>query len=77
VRARIAEAYLLQDDLDKASSALGRPPDVSKEPLPDARLSTLWRLHGRLGLRAHRTIARLSRSTARALKYASLRTTRG
>ena len=29
-----------QDDLTQAAAALGRPPDVSKEPLPDARLST-------------------------------------
>ena len=41
VRARIAEAYLLQDDLTQAAAALGRPPDVSKESLPDSRLSTL------------------------------------
>ena len=48
VRARLAEAHLLLDDLTQAAAALGRPPDVTKEPLPDARLSTLWRLHGRL-----------------------------
>src|SRR5215207_7570481 len=31
VRARLAEAHLLQDDLTQAAAALGRPPDVSKE----------------------------------------------
>jgi len=71
VRARIAEAYLLQDDLDKASSALGRPPDVSKEPLPDARLSTLWRLHGRLAFERSEQSRAIALHT-RALKYAEL-----
>src|SRR5436190_12908185 len=71
VRARIAEAYLLQDDLDKASSALGRPPDASKESLPDARLSTLWRLHGRLAFERTEQSRAIALHT-RALKYAEL-----
>src|SRR5258708_1358719 len=48
VRSMLAEAALLQDDLDQAASALGRPPDTFRETVPSRRLSTLWRLHGRL-----------------------------
>jgi DNA-binding NtrC family response regulator/tetratricopeptide (TPR) repeat protein len=48
VRAALAEAWLLQDDLDQAASALGRPPDTFRETVSSGRLSTLWRLHGRL-----------------------------
>src|SRR5262245_48485608 len=48
VRAMLAEAALLQDDLDQAASALGRPPDTFRDTIPPRRLSTLWRLHGRL-----------------------------
>jgi hydrogenase-4 transcriptional activator len=70
VRARIAEAYLLQDDLTQAAAALGRPPDASKESLPDARLSTLWRLHGRVAHGRYESGA-IALHT-RALKYAEL-----
>jgi DNA-binding NtrC family response regulator/tetratricopeptide (TPR) repeat protein len=71
VRAALAEAWLLQDDLTQASSALGRPPDVLREKIADAQLSTLWRLHGRI------TFARGEQSRAialhsRALKHAEL-----
>ena len=48
VRAALAEAWLLQDDLDEATSALGRPPDTFRDTVSAGRLSTLWRLHGRL-----------------------------
>ena len=48
VRSMLAEAALLQDDLDQAASALGRPPDTFRDTVPPRRLSTLWRLHGRL-----------------------------
>ena len=48
VRAMIAEAALLEDDLDQAASALGRPPDTFRDTVPPGRLTTLWRLHGRL-----------------------------
>ena len=48
VRSMLAEAALLQDDLDQAASALGRPPDTFRDTIPPRRLSTLWRLHGRL-----------------------------
>jgi len=71
VRARMAEAYLLQDDLTQAAAALGRPPDVSKEPLPEARLSTLWRLHGRLAFERSEQERAIALQT-RALKFAEL-----
>jgi DNA-binding NtrC family response regulator/tetratricopeptide (TPR) repeat protein len=48
VRAALAEAWLLQDDLDQAAAALGRPPDTFRDTVAPSRLSTLWRLHGRL-----------------------------
>jgi DNA-binding NtrC family response regulator/tetratricopeptide (TPR) repeat protein len=71
IRIALAEAWLLQDDLVQAASALGRPPDALRDPVSDARLSTLWRLHGRL------TFARGEQSRAialhvRALKQAEL-----
>jgi DNA-binding NtrC family response regulator/tetratricopeptide (TPR) repeat protein len=44
----LAEAALLQDDLDQAAAALGRPPDTFRDTVPPRRLSALWRLHGRL-----------------------------
>ena len=48
VRSMLAEAALLQDDLDQAGAALGRPPDTFRDTVPPRRLSALWRLHGRL-----------------------------
>ena len=71
VRTALAEAWLLQDDLTQAASALGRTPDSMREPVADARLSMLWRLHGRI------TFARSEQSRAialhaRALKHAEL-----
>src|SRR5688500_781897 len=71
VRAALAEAWLLQDDLVQAAAALGRPPDALRERISDAQLSTLWRLHGRI------TFARGEQSRAialhaRALKHAEL-----
>jgi hydrogenase-4 transcriptional activator len=48
LRSMLAEASLLQDDLDQAAGALGRPPDTFRDTVPSRRLSTLWRLHGRL-----------------------------
>jgi len=48
LRSMLAEAALLQDDLDQAAHALGRPPDTFRDTVPPRRLSTLWRLHGRL-----------------------------
>src|SRR4051812_4777627 len=71
VRAALAEAWLLQDDLAQAAAALGRTPDTVREPMSDAQLATLWRLHGRI------TYARGEQSRAialhsRALKHAEL-----
>jgi hydrogenase-4 transcriptional activator len=47
IRCALAEAWLLQDDLRQAAEALGRPPD-GRERADPARLSDLWRMHGRL-----------------------------
>ena len=47
IRCSLAEAWLLQDDLRQATEALGRPPDARERADP-ARLSDLWRMHGRL-----------------------------
>jgi tetratricopeptide (TPR) repeat protein len=71
VRAALTEAWLLQDDLAQAATALGRPPDTLREKIADAQLATLWRLHGRI------TFARGEQSRAialhsRALKHAEL-----
>ena len=71
VRAALAESWLLQDDLAQAAATLGRQPDTLREPISDAQLSTLWRLHGRI------TYARGEQSRAialhtRALKHAEL-----
>ena len=48
LRAMLAEAWLQQDDLDQAATALGRPPDTFRDTVAPVRLATLWRLHGRL-----------------------------
>ena len=48
VRTALAEAWLLQDDLDQTAAALGRPPNTFRETVAAGRLSALWRLHGRL-----------------------------
>lgn len=48
VRSALAQAWLLQDDLDQAATALGRAPDTFRDTVSPARLSILWRLHGRL-----------------------------
>jgi hydrogenase-4 transcriptional activator len=47
IRCALAEAWLLQDDIRQAAEALGRPPET-RERLDPARLSDLWRMHGRL-----------------------------
>ena len=67
VRIALTEALLLQDDLNQAATALGRPPDVLREQIPDAHLSALWRLHGRI------TFARGEQSRAIALHTRSLK----
>ena len=48
VRSALAEAWLLQDDPEQAATALGRPPDTFRDTVASGRLSSLWRLHGRL-----------------------------
>src|SRR3954465_1450823 len=68
LRCFLAEAWLLQDDLRHATEALGKPPQ-ERERLHPARLSEMWRLHGRLAIakgEPSRGIAHL----ARALKQA-------
>lgn len=49
IRCALAEALLLQDDLKAASEAIGREPD-GRERLDPARLSDLWRMHGRIAV---------------------------
>jgi hydrogenase-4 transcriptional activator len=63
-RCALAEAWLLQDDLKQAAAALG-PEPVGRERLNPARLSDLWRMHGRIavaGGEASRGIAFLTRA---------------
>jgi DNA-binding NtrC family response regulator/tetratricopeptide (TPR) repeat protein len=71
VRSALAEAWLLQDDLSQAATALGRPPDSIREPIDDAPLSMLWRLHGRVAF-ARGDKSRAIALHARALKHADL-----
>jgi hydrogenase-4 transcriptional activator len=47
IRCALAESWLLQDDIRQATDALGRPPEA-RESLDPARLSELWRTHGRV-----------------------------
>jgi hydrogenase-4 transcriptional activator len=49
IRCGLAEAWLLQDDLKQAAEALGREPDA-RDRLNPARLSDLWRVHGRIAV---------------------------
>jgi hydrogenase-4 transcriptional activator len=49
IRCALAEAWLLQDDVRQAAEALGRPPE-ERERLDPARLSDLWRMHGRVAV---------------------------
>jgi DNA-binding NtrC family response regulator/tetratricopeptide (TPR) repeat protein len=71
VRSMLAEAWLLQDDLDQAGTALGRPPDTLRETLSPGRLSTLWRLHGRVAS-ARGDQSRAIAHHGRALKQAEI-----
>jgi hydrogenase-4 transcriptional activator len=71
LRSALAEAWLLQDDIDQASVALGRPPDVLREQIEPARLSALWRLHGRIAS-ARGDQSRAIALLGRALKQAEL-----
>src|SRR5438105_3867331 len=69
VRSMLAEAWLMQDDLDQAAAALGRPPDTFRDTIPAGQLSTLWLLHGRLAS-ARGDQSRAIALHGRALKYA-------
>ena len=71
VRTTLAEAWLLQDDLTQATTALGRPPDTLQERISDAQLSALWRLHGRIA-HAKGEQSRAIALHSRALKHAEL-----
>src|SRR3954451_4591966 len=68
LRCSLAEAWLLQDDLRRATDALGKPPE-ERERVHPARLSELWRLHGRLAI-ANGEPSRGIALLARALKQA-------
>jgi DNA-binding NtrC family response regulator/tetratricopeptide (TPR) repeat protein len=69
VRCALAKAWLLQDDLEQAASVLGRTPDTFRETISAARISTLWRLHGRLAS-ARGDQSRAIALHGRALKHA-------
>ncbi len=71
VRSMLAEAWLLQDDLDQAAAVLGRTPDTLRETVPSGRLSALWRLHGHLAS-ARGDQSRAIALHGRALKQAEL-----
>jgi hydrogenase-4 transcriptional activator len=68
IRCALAEAWLLQDDVREAAEVLGPPPE-GRERLDPARLSDLWRMHGRLAIAAgepSRGIAFLSKALKQA-----------
>ncbi len=70
IRCALADGWLLQDDLRQATEVLGPPPE-GRERRDPARLSDLWRTHGRLAIargEPSRGIAFLSK----ALKQAEL-----
>ena len=71
LRCAMAEACLLHDDVNQASAVLGRLPDALRESIPPARLSALWRLHGRLAF-ARGDQSRAIALHGRALKQAEL-----
>ncbi len=69
VRCALADAWLLQDDIDQAAAALGRPPDLLRERIEPGRLSALWRLHAQVAF-ARGDQARAIALLGRALKQA-------
>jgi DNA-binding NtrC family response regulator/tetratricopeptide (TPR) repeat protein len=71
IRSMLAEAWLLQDDLEQTAIVLGRTPDTLRETVSPGRLSTLWRLHGRLAS-ARGDQSRAIALHVRALKQAEL-----
>jgi DNA-binding NtrC family response regulator/tetratricopeptide (TPR) repeat protein len=68
-RSALAEAWLLQDDVDQAAAVLGRTPDTFRDTVSPARLSTLWRLHGRIAA-VRGDQSRAIALQGRALRYA-------
>ncbi len=71
LRSSLAEAWLLQDDLEQASAALGRAPDTFRDTVSAGRLSALWRLHGRVAS-ARGDQSRAIAHHGRALKHAEI-----
>src|SRR5580765_4145898 len=71
LRSTLAEAWLLQDDLEQAATALGRPPNAFRDTISSGQLSTLWRLHGRLAS-ARGDQSRAIALHGRALKHAEI-----
>ncbi|MDE3153753.1 MAG: sigma 54-interacting transcriptional regulator [Acidobacteriota bacterium] len=71
VRCALAEAWLLQGELTRAASALGRPPDSLREAISPVRASALWRLHGRIAF-ARGDQSRAIALHGRALKQAEV-----
>src|SRR4029453_4837013 len=71
VRASLADAWLLQDDLVQAANVLGRPPDTIPQQISDARLPTLWGPHARIVF-AKGEQSRAIALQQRALKHAEL-----
>jgi hydrogenase-4 transcriptional activator len=69
LRCALADAWLQGDDVAQAATTLGRPPDASREDLPPALLSALWRLHGRIAF-AKGDQSRAIALFGRALRYA-------
>ena len=69
IKAALAEALLLQGDVSRASTVLGRPPDSFRDVVPHVMLSTLWRLNGRVAY-ARAEQSRAIALHGRALKHA-------
>src|ERR1019366_7922439 len=67
----LAEAWLLRANLDRAATALARPPETFREALAPGRVSTLWRLHGRVAS-ARGDQSRAIAHHGRALKQAEI-----
>jgi DNA-binding NtrC family response regulator/tetratricopeptide (TPR) repeat protein len=68
LRCALSEAWLLQDDVDRAAEALGPEPQ-GRERLNPSRLSDLWRMHGRIAVtrgEPSRAIAFLTRALRQA-----------
>jgi DNA-binding NtrC family response regulator/tetratricopeptide (TPR) repeat protein len=69
MRCALAEAWVLQDEIDQASAALGRPPDLMRERVEPVRLAALWRLHAQIAFargEQSRAIALLGRALRQA-----------